>query len=464
VAAGWTVLALSPPHWFVASRDLTIPEGAVSHALNPYDNGDILWSRMSDGQYGGDSLILGASVLDTTAGAIEAAVQNRASRMNLEFAPPGSLNERVSVGELPLFISTRSGQAPQLVLGAVSGIVPDDIDQIAYSYRSSQRPGVRVRELVAEDGQSGGYWRLDTLYDDQLGVGVQGDQVNDFKFQYIGAVYRDFDTGRNEYLGQGSGWIFIPDEDSTGTRVMPPYAGYGAWTNEGGPIMTLKGEDIHIFILPTGTRPGAVLEVGDMFRFTGHMMPTLDSRVAFTATAPNGTPHYGGGQANRIGYFYDPADDLAVGEPGLWSVDIRVWHDGQIGDGENVLCASDPSEPCPTGDVLGSENGRFWFYVVPQGSPRLDVSSPAPGFLSFSESVTPITISGQVPPGLSEVTVDYTISMPGTILEQGQVEQSGDTYEIQFDPAALHMEFPNLDLVGRDMPGRAGLADTFASA
>jgi hypothetical protein len=51
--------------------------------------------------------------------------------------------------------------------------------------------------------------------------------------------------------------------------------------------------------------------------------------------------------------------------------------------------------------------------------------------------------------------------MPGYILEHGQVALSGDTYQIVFDPAALHQDFPNLDLVGRDTT-QTGLADTFA--
>ena len=318
---GLDSLTYIPSQWFVASRDLTIPEGAISHSLNPYQNGDILWSRMSDNPYGGDSLILGASVYDTV-GAIEAAIQTRANRVNPPLASPGSLSERFSQGEIPLFSSTRSGRPAQMV--------PDDVDQIAYSYRTSQRPGVRVREVVAEDGQSGGYWRLDTLYDDQLGVGVQGDQPNDFKFQYVGAVYCDLDTGHNEYLGQGSGWIFIPDDDPTGSRVMPPFAGpgNGGWTTEGGPILTLKGEDIHIFVLPTGTRPGAVLQTGDVFRFAGHIMPTLDSQVAVTVTTPSGTQYLSGGQANHVGYLYDPDDDLVVNEAGLWSVEpwsVGLW-------------------------------------------------------------------------------------------------------------------------------------------
>ena len=38
----------------------------------------------------------------------------------------------------------------------------------------------------------------------------------------------------------------------------------------------------------------------------------------------------------------------------------------------------------------------------------------------------------------------------------------GDVYQIVFDPATLHEDFPNLDLEGRDSPGKAGLSDTFA--
>jgi hypothetical protein len=243
---------------------------------------------------------------------------------------------------------------------------------------------------------------------------------------------------------------------------MPPFAGYGAWTEDGGPILTLKEEPIHTFILPTGVRPGAVPEVGDVFRFAGHIMPTLDSQVAFTVTAPGGTQHPGGGQANSVGYFYDPDDNLIVSEPGLWSVDVHIWHDGAIGDSDQVHCATDPLKPCPTGDVLGSADGRYWLYVVPPDAPRLNVSSLEPGFLSFDDSVTPIVITGTVPFGLNEAVVSYTISMPGFILQVGQVTPSRGIYEIVFDPTALNADFPNLDLTSREDLERPGLADTFA--
>jgi hypothetical protein len=455
--------------WFVSCRDLSIAPRAIPHTYNPYFNGDVVWSRMVDAPgecppdvpSGGDSLVLAASVQDATAGAVEAAIQSRAARMGAPLSPPGDLAERAAAQELPLFISTLSGEAPQLVLGKIGTTTPSDVDQIAYSYRSSQRPGVRVREFVAEDAESGGYWRLDTLYDDQLGVGVLGDQTNDFKFQYVGTVYRDLETGRAEYGGQGSGWIFIPDDDPTGTRVMPPFAGFGGWTSEGGPLLTLKGEDVHIFILPTGVRPGEVLEVGDHFRFAGHIMPTLDSRIAVTVTAPSGAQHLIEGKANRVGYIYDPADDFVVDEAGPWTVDVRVWHDGQIGSGEQVSCATEPSVPCPEGGVLGSDDGQYAFYVVAQGAARLNVSAPTPGFLPINYEVRPITVTGTLPAGLTDAAVDYTLTMAGFVLERGQAAISGDTYRVVFDPVALHEDFPNLDLVGRDdrLPG---LADTFA--
>jgi hypothetical protein len=438
-----------PNHWFVSNRDLTIPAGAVSHSLNPYYAGDVLWSRMSDMPYGGDSLVLGASVQDKI-GTIAAAIQARADRMHPGTYAPGSLAERFSKGEIPLFSSTRSGLPVQ--------VRPDDVDQVAYSYRTSQRPGLRVREVVAEDGQSGGYWRLDTLYDDQLSVGVQGDLPNDFKFQYVGAVYRDLESGHSEYLGQGTGWVFIPEDDATGSRVMPPFAGQGngGWTTEGGPLLTLKGQGIHQFILPTGVTPGAVLETGDRFHFAGHIMPTLASQVSFAVTAPGGAQHAGGGVANSVGYFYDPADDFTVNEAGLWSVDVEVWHNGQCSGGATIA-------PYPSGDVLGSENGRYWFYVVPAGAPRLWITSPSSGFRTVGEALTPIRITGAIPPGWGSVTLDYTIAMPGYILKHAQAAASGGSFQVVFDPVTLAADFPNLDLIGRD-DWRPGLADTITIA
>jgi hypothetical protein len=345
---------------------------------------------------------------------------------------------------------------------------PGATDQMAYAYLSSQRPGVRVREAVAEDGHGTGYWRVDTMYDDQPGVGIQGDLPNDFKFQFVGAVYRDLVSGLNEYVGQASSWVHLPPDDTTGSRVMPPFSGdgNGGWPTTGGPLMTLKGKDVDMFILPTAVRPGTVLQVGERFDFAGHLMPTLNSRVRVEVVAPDGQTHLVDGRANPIGYFYDPADSFVVDQPGRWMANVRVWHDGRIGSGAQVDCDPDapfdPARPCPSGDVLGGANGSFAFYVVPPESPRLSLTAPTPGRLTFDQGVTPIEIRGPIPAGVSGATVDYTISMPGFILEEGQAQIANGQFSLIFDPQTLHADFPNLDLVGRYSLEEPGLSDTFS--
>ena len=430
-----------PGSWFVSSRDLSLPAGSICHTFNSYFSGDILWSRLEDGAWGGDALLAVGTVQDTV-GNVQAAIE---ARLPVESEDP-LMSERLAAGELPLFIATASGRSPPLD--------PQGVTQIAYSYRSSQRPGERVREVVSEDNQNGGYWRLDTQYDRQLGVGILGDQANDFKFQFAGTVFRDLETGYSEYDGHGSVWVNIPPDDSTGSRAMPPFSGDGndGWTTEGGPILTLNGQPIDMFVLPTGAGPGAVLEVGDTFSFSGHIAPTLDSTVEVTVTSPTGTEHIVDGRANRVGYFYDPNDDFAVDEPGLWSVDVKVWGDGRCSGGQTVA-------PYPSGDVLGSDSGRYWVYVVPAATPPLQLTAPSPGFMTITDTVPPLVVRGLVPPGVENASVDYTIRMPGYILEHGQVTPASNTFSLTYDPATLGTTFPNLDLIAKEAP-RPGLADT----
>ena len=124
-------------------------------------------------------------------------------------------------------------------------------------------------------------------------------------------------------------------------------------------------------------------------------MPTLNSKVAITVTAPSGVKHLGGGQADSIGYFYDPADNFTINEAGLWSVDVRVWHDGQCSGGATI-------PPYPSGDVPGSQNGRYWFYVVPGSAPRLIVTSPVAGLSAHGRSGDADHDHGRDPGGLEQ--------------------------------------------------------------
>ena len=120
---GTDALVHIPGAWFVSCRDLELLPGTTHHSYNPYFNGDIFWSRMSDAQCGGDSLVLAASVQDTT-GLLEPVIRERAQRWEIWTPNPGSVEEQFSVSEMPLFTGTSSGLSYLMA--------PNDIEQLAY--------------------------------------------------------------------------------------------------------------------------------------------------------------------------------------------------------------------------------------------------------------------------------------------------------------------------------------------
>ena len=85
------------------------------------------------------------------------------------------------MGEVVPFTTTSSGVDPSLF--------PELIDQFGYVYQSSQRPGARVHESLAEGHNPLAYWRYGSTYGKQ--VGIEGDLPNDIKWQSGGVVFRD---------------------------------------------------------------------------------------------------------------------------------------------------------------------------------------------------------------------------------------------------------------------------------
>ena len=64
----------------------------------------------------------------------------------------------------------------------------------------------------------------------------------------------------------------------------------------------------------------------------------------------------------------------------------------------------------------------------------------------------------KVPNSWTNVEGAYTISMPGFILEEGTIAESGDVLGVDYDWGRLNQGFPNIDLTARH--GHApGLAD-----
>ena len=406
------------------------------HINFPFHSGDIVWATEED------AVQLRVTVQDLE-GRIAGLLEERGDQSAYEQAP--NIQGRQVDGELPLILSTSTGVEASFALGA--------IDQWGYAYRAAQRPGVRVRETVGTDGGESPYWGFQEQYLAQRGMGVLGDLANDIKWLFGAAVFKRPDLGIGEVAIYGALWALITYEDPVGSRVFPPFQG-AAGGPSGGPIITLKGQEIDLFLLPTAVRPGTVLEIGDRFVFAGQVGPPLASKVTVRVTSPGGQVRTISGQANPIGYFSDPAGDFVVDEPGVWTVDVEVVHDG--------LTSAGPVEPpYPTGGVLGSADGRFRVYVVPRATARIDFGLPDFGLyaLRFDGHLPrALRFFPRIPVGWSDVDGVYTISMPGFILEEGTLEPGEEVLEVVYDPARLHEDFPNIDLQerGQSEPGLGG--------
>lgn len=429
------------PAWFTR-RETSVPIGG-NHINFPYYHGDILW------QTDDDAAQVRASIEDTQGQIASLLAQRARTSAPCIEGPPREpevdvFRARAAAQELPLFSATQSGWAPNF---------DDRIVQWGYFYGSAVRPDVSVRQMVSEDCTFTSYWRFEELYALQIGMGVEGDLPNDLKFQYVGAVFRDETLGIAQYAIYGSLWVGIPEDDEWGgSRVFPPFR-LKVDGREGGYILEIEREDgeeeeVDLLIVPTGTRPGAVLEVGDVFSFSGNIAPTLPVHVEVEVTTPSGRVRCISGEANKIGYFYDPGCDFVVTEPGLYRVHVALRYEG-------MTSAGLAQPPFNTGSVLGAREGAYHFYVVPRETPLLMTELPP---LSFVMGTGPVEIPLVVPQGLSEVEVRYTIQMPGWVLEEEVLWPEGESFTVVYDPVRLHEAFPNIDLQARHN-FEPGLAD-----
>jgi hypothetical protein len=110
-----------------------------------------------------------------------------------------------------------------------------------------------------------------------------------------------------------------------------------------------------------------------------------------------------------------------------------------------------------TGTVLGT-SGQYEFYVVPTDSPRLEITDPPSGFLTWDTGrIEPIAIRGSAPSGTTEVY--YTIHDKGVVMGQGSLKPGSDgVFELVYDAKALNERFPFLSLTAHEGMWE-GLAD-----
>ena len=429
-------------------RDLVFDEGVTApHMHFPYFSGDILWGiedpsvEDPDPRNAGKAVVtfLSVQLLDSEHPLVARAHQQL---QRFDFYSWPSLEALVQAGQMPLFTAADKGSGRQ-------GGHPDEIDLWAYMYSSAQRPGVRAREVTNGDDISGSYWRFGDAYHAQSGNGRNGDLPGDFKFLYGAGVIRDAVTGDGVYAIYGSGWVLLPNEDPRGARFMPPFQG-AAGGPDGGPLFTVHGRDIDLFFLPLGVRPGAVLRTGDAFRMAGPIMPALPSLVEYTVTAPDGTVRAFDGRANAVGYFYDPADDFVLDQPGFWTVRLAVTHDG-------LTSAGLLEPPYPSGGPL-TPDGETSTFIVADGATiplrvqtDLEVLTPAEWY--EYGSVRSANFWAALPERWSGHTARVVVTMPGNALVDQEVPVVDGLVSWDLDAWALNGLASNFDV-------EAGIADT----
>lgn len=401
-----------------SSPDFTFPV--------PFHSGDVVWAADKMFDRVGNGEIVPLVRLQDTRGNIAADIVRRLD--GFEHGIDGDIRTLAQIGEMPMFTHAPiSTQNP----------VPNAADYRlwSYFYHVTMRPGVAVRAILDGDdhGGVGKYWTFGDPYNLQPGSGPNGDLPGDIKLMFGGGVYRDLDKSINEYVIHGSMAVIIDNDDPMGERTAPPFRGAGGGPN-GGPLLVIQGEEIDLFITPTGVRPGEVLEVGDTFSFAGQFWPLLPSKLGVEIVSPSGQRRQIEGMANKIGYFYDPNADFVLDKPGVWSVNVQGIHD-------SLISAGPVESPFPTGGVLGSDSGNYYFYVVPESEQNPDLK------IDFVQSaLSPLDLFGDVPAGWTDVGVSHTLTMPGFILDQGEITVTDGTFSYQYDPIQLNQDFPNLDI------------------
>lgn len=298
----------------------------------------------------------------------------------------------------------------------------DPLDAQAYFYGTVERPGVRVREFVAEDYVPNAYWRFGDTYTLQPYMGFLGDLPNDYKFLFAGGVVRSPAEGIFNTGGYGAFWVHLP-EGSPQSIVDSPF------NPDAPPLIEFDGRKIRAFFEPTGIRPGTLLVEGDPADFGGYVVPLGPHGVDYRITSPSGETHEVSTRANQWGHLHDTRLNFAVEEAGLWHVEVTV-------EACPLPHDVDQGWPCLTGGLNDGETS-FVFYVASKETPPLSLYPP-----SFLVPHAPLELfTEELGPG-----GHATAWMPGWTLESRPLED-GDPI-IRYHHAEFQGRFPNFEYDG----------------
>ena len=424
--------------WFIARNSHFVtgtPADAfdMGHTCYPYENGDVAWLGPRDP----DSLFPNLTFEDpqgTIASLVAERwpeVRNGAGRAGLY---PDALRpeDRLAIGEMPFVSSSSKGFSPSMK--------PEAVDQWAYFYSTSWRPGVSVRSHVAEDMVPASYWFFDDVYGYQFGVGPNGDMPGDIKMNYGGTVFRDLTTGIRHYGAYASMLVLIdPETDPIGRRVMPPFDGLLLGSPPSGPLLEIGGKRYDMFLTYGAVAPGTILEVGDRFCISGVVWPPISGIVRGSVTSPSGKRTSFETPSNAVGFFNTTGP--IASEPGEWIVTAEGCCNGKTSAG--TIADLVPEEKWPRGGGIGLEDTSFVVPVVSRNTESIAFDLTQGRHLSPPR---PFVIRGYLPKGLSAQRVHALVSLPGQVIDCRELTPEKGCFTYVYDPQKLSKWFPNIDV------------------
>ena len=414
------------PAWFSMPAYLQATGLPNQSALYfPYHSGDVAW--IPDGQASSITPVIRAQDL-----ALESSDGGYA-RWLIGALPNTSTTNGETLSQL-----ANEGELPVALVGQGSGpaLDPARLTSSSYTYVSAVRPNVTVRQFVS-GGDDGGLtlnWDQDDPLNRQIGAGISGNAAGDIIFLFGGVVIREGDLRDSAIYGA---LAVVTNDDPP--RIYPPDRG-AAGGADGGALLTIKGQPVDTFIDMTGVQPGELLGLGDTLAVSGQVAPPLAASVHTTLTAPSGRVFQFSSKANAIGYYYDPAVHLTVDEVGIWTVDVQVVQDGVSSSGQSQA-------PFPEGSVLGAANQRFSVYVQPKTATPLEWNPLLTD--TIIPIVSPYNFSFTLPADWTQIQAYYTLTTPGTIIEDSPIHVSGRNFSYQYTAPLQNRAFPNLENDGR---------------
>ncbi|MCA9913320.1 MAG: hypothetical protein KC496_08215, partial [Anaerolineae bacterium] len=289
-------------------------------------------------------------------------------------------------------------------------------------------PGFSVRQFGQHWNPDIATWfTADDLSGGQIGAGSEGLRPDDVLFLFGNG----YDYSTIAYAAVA----VVTDGESA--RVAPPF-------NQ--PLLQDRGEDVWLFVQPTGIRPGDVVTAGESIVNRGYIAPMLPASVQTSIIQPNGETLQREITASAYGFFQDEAVTFA--DSGVYQLRTEATFSGETSAG--IV------ERPVTGGVLGVDDGYFVF-AVPENTPALETTLDA-----ITAVQQPFSIPLRVPDGWTDVTWYSVVRTPQWVLDQSAEPLTGTQASYYFDAGLLARTFPFLENRASTVTDRDQITFTFA--